>query len=103
MDAQVDVAIIGTGFSGLGMAIKLKQAGIDSFVGLLEDDERVDPGLLELDRHAEAGEPGPDDGDVDLRVHCRLQLSYGLQYRNLQHWIFRVASIRVKVPRRRRG
>ena len=30
MDAQVDVAIIGTGFSGLGMAIKLKQAGIDS-------------------------------------------------------------------------
>ncbi|WP_179957563.1 flavin-containing monooxygenase [Exilibacterium tricleocarpae] len=35
---HVDVAIIGTGFSGLGMAIKLKQAGRDNFV-LLEKDE----------------------------------------------------------------
>ena len=26
------IAIIGTGFSGLGMAIRLKQAGIDDFL-----------------------------------------------------------------------
>lgn len=31
---HIDVAIIGTGFSGLGMAIKLKQAGNDNFVVL---------------------------------------------------------------------
>jgi len=32
---EVEVAIVGTGFSGLGMAIQLKRAGIDSFL-LLE-------------------------------------------------------------------
>jgi len=31
---NVTVAIVGTGFSGLGMAIKLKQAGLDDFVVL---------------------------------------------------------------------
>ena len=30
--ALVDVAIIGTGFAGLGMAIQLKQHGIDNFL-----------------------------------------------------------------------
>ena len=34
-----DVAIIGTGFSGLCMAIKLLEAGIDSFVILEKKDE----------------------------------------------------------------
>jgi cation diffusion facilitator CzcD-associated flavoprotein CzcO len=38
MHAEVQVAVIGTGFSGLGMAIKLKQAGIDSFVVLEKAD-----------------------------------------------------------------
>src|SRR5690242_2425954 len=33
--SEVDVAIVGTGFSGLGMAINLKKAGRDDFV-LLE-------------------------------------------------------------------
>jgi len=33
-DEHVRVAIIGTGFSGLGMAIRLEQAGIDDFVVL---------------------------------------------------------------------
>src|SRR3954466_14024718 len=35
MNTHFRVAIIGTGFSGLGMAVRLKQAGIDDFV-LLE-------------------------------------------------------------------
>src|SRR3954453_17401695 len=34
MTEHFRVAIIGTGFSGLGMAIRLKQAGIDDFVVL---------------------------------------------------------------------
>ncbi|ADB53250.1 flavin-containing monooxygenase [Conexibacter woesei] len=34
LPAHVDVAIVGTGFAGLGMAIKLKQAGRDDFVVL---------------------------------------------------------------------
>lgn len=38
---QVEVAIIGAGFSGIGAAIKLKQTGIDDFVIL---DERDDVG-----------------------------------------------------------
>ncbi|MPY69815.1 MAG: SidA/IucD/PvdA family monooxygenase [Alphaproteobacteria bacterium] len=37
---QVEVAIIGAGFSGVGMAIRLKQAGINSFV-LVEKAEDV--------------------------------------------------------------
>ncbi len=37
---QVEVAIVGTGFSGLGMAIQLRQAGIESFL-VLEKAERV--------------------------------------------------------------
>src|SRR5947209_14402470 len=36
----VDVAIVGSGFSGLGMAIRLKQEGRDDFV-VLERDEDV--------------------------------------------------------------
>src|SRR6266480_2953861 len=35
----VDVAILGGGFSGLGMAIRLKQEGIDDFVVLERGDE----------------------------------------------------------------
>ena len=35
-------------------------------VGALEHDEVVDPRLLELDRHAEAGEAGADDGDLEV-------------------------------------
>ena len=31
---ETSVVIVGTGFSGLGMAIKLKQAGIDDFIVL---------------------------------------------------------------------
>ncbi len=34
MTHETDVAIIGSGFSGLGMAIRLKQAGMDDFVVL---------------------------------------------------------------------
>jgi cation diffusion facilitator CzcD-associated flavoprotein CzcO len=34
MENQVDIAIVGTGFSGLGMAIRLKQEGRDDFVVL---------------------------------------------------------------------
>lgn len=37
--AQVDVAIIGTGFAGLAMAIKMKEAGLDDFVVLEKADE----------------------------------------------------------------
>ena len=37
---EVDVAIVGSGFSGLGMAIRLKQEGHDDFV-ILERDEEV--------------------------------------------------------------
>jgi cation diffusion facilitator CzcD-associated flavoprotein CzcO len=40
LPAHVDVAIVGTGFAGLGMAIKLKQAGRHDFV-LLERAEEV--------------------------------------------------------------
>ena len=36
---RVDVAIIGSGFSGLGMAIRLKQRGNDDFVILERDDD----------------------------------------------------------------
>jgi cation diffusion facilitator CzcD-associated flavoprotein CzcO len=35
---NVEVAVIGTGFSGLGMAIELKRAGVDSFVVLEKAD-----------------------------------------------------------------
>src|ERR671916_393544 len=34
MTHDTDVAIIGSGFSGLGMAIRLKQAGLNDFVVL---------------------------------------------------------------------
>jgi cation diffusion facilitator CzcD-associated flavoprotein CzcO len=34
----LDVAVIGTGFAGLGMAIRLKQSGVDSFVVLEQAD-----------------------------------------------------------------
>src|SRR3954454_5526287 len=34
-----DIVIVGTGFSGLGMAIRLKQAGVDDFVVLERADE----------------------------------------------------------------
>src|SRR3954469_17253719 len=39
MDQRVDIAIIGSGFSGLGMAIRLKQDGRDDFVVLERGDE----------------------------------------------------------------
>src|SRR3954462_8496928 len=39
MGNQVDIAIIGSGFSGLGMAIRLKQQGRDDFVVLERGDE----------------------------------------------------------------
>jgi cation diffusion facilitator CzcD-associated flavoprotein CzcO len=39
MTSDTDVAIIGGGFSGLGMAIRLKQAGLDDFVVLERADE----------------------------------------------------------------
>ena len=39
MTADHDIAIVGSGFSGLGMAIRLKQAGIDDFVVLERADE----------------------------------------------------------------
>ena len=35
LPSEVGIAIVGAGFGGLGMAIRLKQAGIDDFV-LLE-------------------------------------------------------------------
>jgi cation diffusion facilitator CzcD-associated flavoprotein CzcO len=40
LPAEVDVAILGAGFSGLGMAIKLKQEGFEDFV-VAERDEEV--------------------------------------------------------------
>ncbi|MDC0662807.1 flavin-containing monooxygenase [Marinobacter sp. SS21] len=39
MDNSTKIAIIGTGFSGLGMAIKLKEAGYDDFVILEQSDD----------------------------------------------------------------
>src|SRR4051794_39190413 len=39
MTNEVDIAIIGSGFSGLGMAIRLKQKGRDDFVVLERGDE----------------------------------------------------------------
>ena len=39
LPAEVDVAIVGSGFSGLGMAIRMKQDGHDDFVVLERDDE----------------------------------------------------------------
>src|SRR5690348_14015958 len=36
---DVDIAIIGSGFSGLGMAIRLKQEGIEDFVVLERGDD----------------------------------------------------------------
>ena len=38
-DDETRIAIIGTGFAGLGMAIRLKQAGIDDFVVLEKADD----------------------------------------------------------------
>jgi cation diffusion facilitator CzcD-associated flavoprotein CzcO len=40
LPAQVEIAIVGSGFSGLGMAIRLLQEGIDDFV-VLERGEKV--------------------------------------------------------------
>src|SRR3954451_8484210 len=40
LPAEVDVAIVGSGFSGLGMAIRMKQEGLEDFV-VLERDEEV--------------------------------------------------------------
>src|SRR3954453_12545853 len=40
---DVDVAIIGSGFSGLGMAIRLKQEGIDDFTVLERGHDVVGP------------------------------------------------------------
>ena len=37
---RVDVAIIGSGFGGLGMAVELKRMGVTSFT-ILEREERV--------------------------------------------------------------
>jgi cation diffusion facilitator CzcD-associated flavoprotein CzcO len=39
LEVDYDVVIIGTGFSGIGMAIKLQQAGIDSFKLIERSDE----------------------------------------------------------------
>jgi cation diffusion facilitator CzcD-associated flavoprotein CzcO len=39
VDRYTQVAIVGTGFSGLGMAIRLKQAGVEDFVLFEKDDE----------------------------------------------------------------
>src|SRR5437868_14600600 len=38
-EVDARIAIIGTGFSGLGMAIRLKQAGVDDFVVLERADD----------------------------------------------------------------
>src|SRR5919107_624189 len=40
LPAEVDVAIVGAGFSGLGMAVRLLEEGIDDFV-VLERGEKV--------------------------------------------------------------
>jgi cation diffusion facilitator CzcD-associated flavoprotein CzcO len=40
LPSEVDVAVLGAGFSGLGMAIRMKQEGFDDFV-VLERDEEV--------------------------------------------------------------
>ena len=38
LPSEVDVAIVGSGFSGLGMAVKLREAGIEDFVVLERGD-----------------------------------------------------------------
>ena len=48
-----------------GIRVRLPRAA--DVVGALEHDEVLDPGLLEADRHAEAGEPAADDRDPDVR------------------------------------
>src|SRR5215210_8132889 len=40
LPSEVDVAVLGAGFSGLGMAIRMKQEGFDDFV-VLEREEEV--------------------------------------------------------------
>src|ERR687894_2199027 len=40
LPAEVDVAIVGSGFAGLGMGIRLEQEGIDDFV-ILEREAKV--------------------------------------------------------------
>jgi len=65
--------------------VRVEVPGAADVVAALEHDEVLDALLLEPDRHAEAGEPGADDGDVMGGVHrsfvpCRLRL----QRRNLQ-------------------
>src|SRR5919107_5888496 len=40
LPAEVDVAIVGAGFSGLGMAVRLLEEGVDDFV-VLERGEKV--------------------------------------------------------------
>src|ERR1041384_4346019 len=40
LPAEVDVAVVGAGFSGLAMAIKLRELGIDDYV-VLERGEKV--------------------------------------------------------------
>ena len=53
---HVRVAIIGTGFSGLGMAIRLKQEGIDDFVVLERALVRAQP-ALDARLRTRAGDP----------------------------------------------
>src|SRR6188472_959449 len=38
LPSEVDVAVVGSGFSGLGMAVKLREAGIEDFVVLERGD-----------------------------------------------------------------
>src|SRR3954452_20330997 len=40
LPAEIDIAIVGAGFAGLGMAIKLRELGIEDFV-VLERGEKV--------------------------------------------------------------
>jgi hypothetical protein len=52
------------GHVDLGARVAVVPPGAAGPVGLLEDGEGVDARLLELDRSGDAGEAGPDDGDL---------------------------------------
>ena len=39
LPAEVDIAIVGSGFSGIGMAVRLRQEGIEDFVVLERGDQ----------------------------------------------------------------
>jgi hypothetical protein len=54
------------GHVALAARVGVVPPGAADVVGALEQDEVLDPRLLEADRHAQAGEAGADDRDLDV-------------------------------------